>query len=562
MTRNEIEGGRISAREMGRLAEIARVAAEQGLGHYLDRMGFAHAASVGDAPAKAGGRGARDAERLRIALERLGPTFVKFGQMLGTRVDVFPDEIVRELGALNSAVPSFPGDQARAIVEAELGESVASLFAQFDDEPFAAASIAQAHRARLHDGTAVVVKVQRPGIAEKIAADLVLMRHAARVIDRHIVAMKQYNVPGIVEEFAATIGAELDFQREAANADRFRESNRDEPSLWVPAIEWDLSSRRVLTMEESQGRTVDALVVEAAERRRLAGELMRLFLVDVFEHGVFHADPHSGNVFVLPDGRLCFHDFGQLGVLTLGQQDDLRQLLLALIARDPAWLADTYVAMGGGEGELSREAFVRDLGRSLDAYYAGGAGKGTFGTILGEFVALARKHRVRIAREIVLVSKAFMSIEAVTRTLDPDFDADDSFAAYGGRLIAAILRRDAEPLSIARGYRILAVMREAPGLAARLVDSAARGELKLQVRNEGRDAFANALTAAADRLGLGIVAASLVTGSVIVAATGTRYADALPPLGSLMLGAGMFAALLWIALVLGSMRARREHRNG
>lgn len=562
MIRDETDGGGMSSREMRRLAEIVRVAAEQGFEHYLDSMGFARPASGGAAPALGSGRVARDAERLRVALQRLGPTFVKFGQMLGTRVDVFPDEIVRELGALNSAVPPFPGDQARSIVEAELGESIASLYAQFDAEPFAAASIAQAHRARLHDGTAVVVKVQRPGIADKIAADLALMRHAARVIDRHVAAMKQYNVPGLVEEFAETIGAELDFQREAANADRFRQSNRNEPSLWVPAIEWDLSSRRVLTMEESRGRTVDALVAEAAERRRLAGELMRLFLVDVFEHGVFHADPHSGNVFVLPDGRFCFHDFGQLGVLTRGQQDDLRQLLLALIARDPAWLADTYVAMGGGQGELSREAFVRDLGRSLDAYYATGAGKGTFGAILGEFVALARMHRVRIAREIVLVSKAFMSLEAVARTLDPDFDADDSFVAYGGRLVAAILRRDAEPLSIARGYRALAVLRDAPGLAARLVDSAARGELKLEVRNEGRDAFANALTAAADRLGLGIVAASLVIASTIVDATGGRYVAALPPIGSLMLVAGIFAALLWIALVLESIRGRRKHRNG
>jgi ubiquinone biosynthesis protein len=416
----------IPFRELPRLGAIVRVAAAKGWQRHVERLGLGRLTGGEGAKATAP---ASEAQRLREALQELGPTFVKFGQMLATRSDLFPETFVSELAQLRSRVAPFPGETARAIVERELGAPVGKLFAAFEETPFAAASVAQVHRATLSDGRAVVVKVQRPGIEETVASDLALLRYAARLLDRHVAQLRQYSLPALVEEFADMITQELDFTREAANAERFAEANANEPAVWVPPVFWPLSSRRVLTMEHSTGRTIDAhRPSDPAERRRLAAELMRLFLTQVFEHGVFHADPHAGNVFVLDDGRLCFHDFGALGLLNPRDKENLRQLFLAVIARDPAWLADIYLAMGGVEGAVDHAAFVRDLGKALETYYVAGGRGQSFSAILAEFVRLGREHRIRLVREGALVAKAFMTVEALAHELDPSFDAIDASA--------------------------------------------------------------------------------------------------------------------------------------
>jgi len=540
-------------RELPRLAAIVRVAASKGWQRYLARLGLAapDRNERSDAVSPAG-----DAQRLREALQELGPTFVKFGQMLATRSDLFPEEFVRQLGELRSRVPPFPSHTAREIVERELGAPPSELFAAFDPEPIAAASIAQVHHARLADGQSVIVKIQRPDIDDTVASDLALLRYTARLVDRHVARLQQYSLPALVEEFAEMITHELDFAREAANAERFAEANAPEPSVWVPPVYWPLSSRRVLTMAHSTGREVGAQhPADPDARRRLAAELMRLFLTQVFEHGVFHADPHAGNIFLLDDGRLCFHDFGALGQLDPRDRENLRGLFLAIIARDAGWLADTYLAMGGVEGAIDRTAFVRDLGQALETYYAVGSRGRSFSSILNEFVRLGRVHRVRLVREMALVAKAFMTIESLAHDLDPHFDAIEAFRGYTGRLVSTLLRPDAGPAALARGYRSLGAAREAvaglPVAARRVLDELSGEGLAIRLRHEHLGELDRAIGRAANRVASAlIVSATVIGASIVLTVHAGPHVQDLPLLGlaGFALAAALGLAWAWLAV--------------
>jgi ubiquinone biosynthesis protein len=543
----------IPFRELPRLGAIVRVAAAKGWQRYVERLGLGRLtggeAAKGTAPAN-------DAQRLREALQELGPTFVKFGQMLATRRDLFPESFVNELAQLRSNVPPFPGEAARAIVERELGAPVGELFATFEETPFAAASVAQVHRATLSDGRAVIVKVQRPDIEDTVASDLALLRYGARLLDRHAAQLRQYSLPALVEEFADMITQELDFTREAANAERFAEENTSEPAVWVPPVFWSLSSRRVLTMEHSTGRTIDAQhPTDPATRRRLAAELMRLFLTQVFEHGVFHADPHAGNVFVLDDGRLCFHDFGALGLLSPRDKENLRQLFLAVIARDPAWLADIYLAMGGVEGAVDHAAFVRDLGKALETYYAVGGRGQSFSAILAEFVRLGRQHRIRLVREGALVLKAFMTVESLAHELDPSFDAIEAFRAYSGRLVTTLLRPDAGPAALARVYRSLSAARESladlPVAAKHILEQLGGEGLAVRIRHDALGGLDREIARAANRIAFGMIVSAVVIGaSIVLTVHAGPHIEDLPLLG--LVGFALAAALglgwAWLAV--------------
>lgn len=547
-------------RDIARLATILRVAAVKGWGRYVERIGLARlAADAAPAPDAI----QTDAARLRAALEELGPTFVKFGQMLSVRQDLLPEPFARELQHLQSDVPPFPSPEARAIVERELGAGVESLFERFDEAPLAAASLCQVHRARLHDGTEVVVKIQRPGIAATIEADLSLLRFLARLLDRHVARLQQFNLVGLVEEFAETIRRELDFSQEGANGESFAVRNRDEPAVEVPRVFWQLTTPRVLTMAFSTGAPIDERHPPGpAERRRLAATLMRLFLTHVLEHGVFHADPHPGNIFVMPDGRLCFHDFGALGRLAVRDQENLRQLFLAVIARDPEWLADTYVAMGGVAEGFDRAAFVRDLGRALERYYGSGVATHSFSIILAEFVHLGREHHVRLLRETALVAKAFMIIEATTKTLDPEFDSIAAFRDYTSQLLADLARPDASAASLARMYRSLYAVRSSvarlPVAVDGLLEDLRHGGLAFRIRHERLEGLELALQRATNRLGFSLIIAALVIGSAIVLTVhaGPHFED-FPLLGVAGFGVAAALGLVWALLALRSGREQR-----
>lgn len=549
--------GRFPIRDAGRLAHIVQVFAGHGFGHYIERLRLRIGMSGGHRPSP----DASAARRLRAAFEELGPTFVKFGQALSMRQDLLAADVIGELQALQDRVPPFPTVEARRLIEAELGRPVAELFAQFEDTPLAAASIAQVHRARLIDGTAVIVKVQRPGIEALIRADIELLRFLAHQIERHLPASRKYDPVALVDEFADTITQELDFLREGRYAERFRENFHETPAVFVPEVYWQHSSRRVLTMEHSHGRRLAPdLSLPAEERRRLADTLTQLCLAQVYEHGLFHADPHPGNVFVLPDGRLCFHDFGIVGRVSAREQEHLRELFLSVVARDPEWLADVYLEMGGAPADIDRAAFVRDLGAALEQYHASAARGASFGAIVGEFVRLAGRYRIRLLRETLLVARMFMILDSVVHALDPEFDMIAAFRRYApGMAARGLMPRAPREADLAHAYRTLSALRrtlaELPAALGEALRRLRTGELSLHLRHEPLASLEQHLDRASNRLSFSLIIAAVVIGSSLIMAfhAGPHY-EGIPLLG--LIGY-VIAAALGIAWAVAILRSGR-----
>jgi ubiquinone biosynthesis protein len=496
--------------EIRRLSAIARVAAAGGWKHYTERF------RSGLHPDGQAG----EARRLREALEDLGPTFVKFGQMLSQRDDLVPQALAHELRDLQDRAGSFPAQIARQIIEEDLERGVGELFASFDDTPLAAASIAQVHSATLHDGSEVIVKIQRPGIAQTVEGDIAVLRRLARFLSP-LPPLHALNLPDLVDEFATTLRGELDFEREGHNAERFAELNRGEPVVMVPRVFWEASSKRVLTMERSTGHRIDQAAAALPDRRDIAATLMRLFLTQVFEHGVFHADPHPGNVFLQPDGRICFHDFGAIGELSPRVQESLRQLFLAVMARDAGWVASAYLGMGGATAQLDRAAFTADLAASLDRYYRESSlGRRSFGAILREFIGLGRKHSIRLLRETALLVRAFAELESLVRKLDPQFSSIAAFQGYSGRLLKHAFLPELGIARVARAYKLVSAARDAAGEAPvtlrRLMGRLERGEPLFDVRHQSSGSLERHLLHASNRLAFALIVASIVVGSALL----------------------------------------------
>ena len=537
--------------EFARFGAIAKVAIEKGLGHYAARLGLG-------GKNRQDAAGASDAQRLREALEELGPTFVKFGQMLSQRDDLFPEDLVSELRGLQDRAGEFPAETARRIIEEDTGRNAAELFATFDDHPMAAASMAQVHCAGLPDGTKVIVKVQRPGIAQTVEGDIAVLRRLARLLPTAMPSLRPFNLPELVDEFAVTLRQELDFEHEGRNAERFAEANRGEPAVFVPKVFWEATTRRVLTMEHSPGeRMVDASAGRPVQPG-IAQTLMRLFLTQVFEHGIFHADPHPGNLFLLADGRICYHDFGAIGELSPTVQESLRQLFLGVMARDASWVASAYLGMGGAAAELDRSAFVRDLNAALDRYYhESGTGRQSFGAIIQEFIGLGRRHHIRLLRETTLLMRAFAELESLVRRLDPQFSSLAAFQAYSGRLLKHAFLPEMGVAEVAQAYRLMSTMREvageAPVTVRRLMGRLERGEPLFDIRHQSGGSIERHLLHASNRLAFALIVAAVVVGSAIVlAAHAGPHWEELPLLGIAgFLIAGVLG-IAWAVLALKS----------
>lgn len=544
---------RVPESELGRFAAIARIAAAKGWGRYAERLG------LGRHEGAATGVGAKsDAVRLREVLEELGPTFVKLGQMMAGRTDIFPEPLVAELGKLHENAASFPAEMARRIVEQETGKTIAELYASFDDSPMAAASMAQVHCATLHDGTSVIVKVQRPGIAATVEGDISVLRRLARLAGGLMPSLRAFNLPELVEELAETLRGELDFEREGRNAERFAELNREEPAVFVPRIFWEATTRRVLTMEHSPGHRLDAPAGVAARNAELAQELMRLFLTQVFEHGAFHGDPHPGNVFALADGRLCFHDFGALGELSPQVQEKLRELFLGVMARDAGWVASAYLGMGGASAELDRGEFTKDLGAALDRYYReSGLGRQSFSAILQEFVRLGRRHHIRLLRETALLLRAFAELEGLVKQLDAEFSSLEAFRRYSPRLLKHAFLPQPGVADVAELYRMKTtlgqVAREAPIALRRLLGRLERSEPLFDIRHQSGGSLERHLLHASNRLAFALIIAAIVVGSaIIIGAHAGPHFEGVPLLGIIGFVVAGLLGIAWAVIALKS----------
>lgn len=404
----------VAARDRKRLTEITRIAARFGLGAVLTRLGLDN----GD-----GEDGAAEplSRRTRLALEELGPTFVKLGQILSTRSDLLPPDWIAELEQLQSAAPTVDFERLRPEVEAALGGAPETVFARFDVAPLAAASIAQVHRAALHDGTEVVVKIRRPGVRPRVEADLRLIGELARVAERGSAEIARYRPRALIAQLTEAVLGELDFTAEGRNADRFAANFARNPRIVIPAVYWDFTTETVLVQDYLDGTPpTDAERLRAAgiDPHRLAVVGAQAVLDMLLLHGLFHADPHPGNLRGLPGDRVGLLDFGMVGTVTPRRRAELVNFVQALAAGDGARLAEVLADWTEG-ADVSPRSLTAGAERLIARH---GQGQIDLPAIVADLMALMRQERVAAPPDLVLILKALVTIEGVLSRVDPDFD--------------------------------------------------------------------------------------------------------------------------------------------
>ncbi len=457
--------------------------------------------------------------RIRRALEELGPTFVKLGQVLATRVDMFPPNWIAEFEKLHSQVPAVPYDQLHAyLVDAIKGEP-GVVFGEFDPVPLAAASIAQVHRATLKDGTPVVVKIRRPGIEAVIRSDLRIMEHAARLLESEMPDARRYDPVHIVSQFRRSLNRELDLAKEARNIDQFARHFADDPLVKIPRVYWEFTNDRVNVQEQMVGMTgvvPDKLRARGLDPKLLATRGADTVLRMVLEHGYFHADPHPGNVLFLPDNRIGLIDFGMVGMLTHARRNQIVDLLHALSYKDEQALLQVLLDWSGESvGDEDRLAYdVTELLQSYDDLQLKDV---KIAALLNDITAMMRDNNLLLPADLILLFKTLISLEGLGQQLDPEFHMLDHVTPFVERVIQqrytpqALLKRGRKSVREA-----LEVVADLPRDMRQLLRDVRRGRVKIDLDLKRLDHFGHQLDRASNRLTMGLLTASLVVGSSII----------------------------------------------
>ena len=462
------------------------------------------------------------AERARMILEELGPTFIKLGQIASTRPDLIPAEFIVELEKLQHSVPAFPYQQVREIIAAELGKPPAEFFLHFEQHSLAAASIGQVHRARLKDGEEVVVKVQRPNIRQMIEVDLEIMLHIATLLEKHVEEAGLHRPTKIVEEFGRVLEQELDYDIERAHLERFANQFGEDETVYVPKVYRDYSTHRVLTMEYIDGVSLgdpNSLAEKGLDRRQIAARGAELMLKQVFEHGFFHADPHPGNLFVLPGNVLCYLDFGMMGRLDRRARENIADLIYGAATHDAAKTTIALLRFVEHEDDWDADerTLERDIGDLLDIHVQTELGRVEIGCLFQQLLDLLSKHRLRIPPDLVLMLKALATAEGVGVVLDPTLDMIAIAQPYVRKLkLDRFSPRRILGDLYDSGNDLLQLAREVPGGARELLKLAKRGGLQVGLEHRGFEKMLSTYEHIANRIAFAIVVAALIIGSSLI----------------------------------------------
>ena len=516
-----------AARDLGRLKEIAAVFIRLGLGDLVRRLGWAdrlaRAGHVLHQVAQADLARLEPPVQLRLALEELGPTFVKLGQILAGRADLFGPAWIAEFEKLHSQAPQVDPALVRAQLIEDLGAPPEQVFARFDTEPLAAASIAQVHAAALHDGTEVIVKVRRPGIAPVVEADLRLLERLAAIAEDEWPDLRPYQPVGLVRQFGRSLRRELDLSSECHNAERIAANFADRPHIVVPRVFWDWTRERVNVQEHIVGIPGHHLAeVDATglDRTLLAQRGSHAVLKMILEDGFFHADPHPGNVFYLPGNRLAFIDFGMVGRLSETRRDQLLSLMLGLVQREPEAVVEVLMAWtqdSPASHAPDPEALQQDVVAFVDRYRGTALAKLSLGGMMNDVTAILRDYQLALPADLALLVKTFITLEGLGRTLAPEFH----MATEAQPLLEAALRARYAPKALAqRGWTsALHAARLLTGLPreiTRLMRLTKRTGVQVHVEVRHLEQVADQLDRAVSRLTVAMVVAALIIGSSIV----------------------------------------------
>lgn len=515
-------------RHMKRYRQILSVLFKYGFGQLVDVMNIEKSVEVG---LKLVSRNRRTrletlstAVRIRMVLEELGPAFIKLGQILSTRPDLLSVDLMQELSKLQDDVPPFPFTDVRDILENEFGKPLDQIFSFFEEHPLAAASIGQVHRARTLDGEKVVVKVQRPDIRRIIEVDLEIMMHLAGLAEKHIEGWDVQRPTRIVTEFARTIEKELDYTMESANMLRFARQFDDDPDIYIPRVNRELSSNRVLTMEYIDGvkaSDISRLEEEGLDPVIIAERGFDLIMKQIFVYGFFHADPHPGNIFILPDNVICYIDFGMMGRVDLASREDFVDLVLSIVRRDEKKAVDALLELTSPEKEPDRRILERDVSEFIDQYSYIPLGELEMGKLIARLLKTAALHHLSIPPNLFLMVKALASVEGLGRELDPGFDAVERATPFirrirMGRLKPGRLAND----MIDSGTDIYRLLREVPDEVRKILKQARQGLLKVEFEHRGLEPMLATHERISNRIAYAIVLAAFIIGSALVVLSG------------------------------------------
>ncbi|NUN48971.1 MAG: AarF/ABC1/UbiB kinase family protein [Candidatus Brocadiae bacterium] len=501
-------------------------------------------------------------ERIRMAMEELGPTFVKLGQILATRPDLVPLSLVHELKKLEDRVLPFPGAEARAEVESELGKPVGELFQSFEEAPLAAGSIAQVHRAVLKDGQRVVVKVRRPGLERIIRTDLDIMAKLAQLMEENLPESRSYHPRAIVAEFARSIVREIDFTREAFSIRKFERNFRDDERFVVPRVYPEMCTKKLLTVEFIDGLKVTSL----DELRRgghnpaaIARNGVQYVLLQIFRHGFFHGDPHAGNMFVLPGDKLCLVDYGLMGALDEDRLDELLSFMAGVVQKDAARVVRSFRHMGIVPEETDLRALRLDAQDLVERYTDVPLGRVDIGRFFAELFEVLTRHQIRVPADIHLLGKALATAEGIARQLDPGLDLIPEIRPF---IVKTYLERLARFRSLGRDVRRAAedyarLFQALPGEVNRILTQLRKGELEVAAHFRDQDRLVRDGNRSSNRVATGLVMAGILIGSAMLVIT---------PVGPALRGiqiSTIFGALGFIfAGVLGLGLAAAVWRSG
>lgn len=459
--------------------------------------------------------------RLRRTLDDLGPTFVKFGQVLSTRSDILPESVLSELQKLQDTATPMPAGVAQEIIEEELGAPIEEVFASFDPVPLGSASIGQVHRAVLRGGDTVAIKVQRPEAPGRVEGDLELMRDFAALLDRRFGRRLFVDVRGLVAEFEVVIRRELDYSTEAENARRFAANFAETPVI-IPGVYLELSTPRVLTEEYIEGtrlRDIRPLTLPPSERRRVASMGAEAIFKMAFEDGFFHGDPHPSNLLLTPDGELALLDFGMVGYMSRGDIEALSRLFIAVIQRDASAALRGLERLGVRYATEVRADLVRDLREFLNKYSALSVGEVTLGQALSELIALARRYRLKMPPVFPLLTKALVTAEGLARSIDPTLNVYEVARPYAQRLLSERYKPGAVLEVVEeRALEYSRYVEDYPEQIRLLLTELSDGELEVQLKHGGLDELIGSVDVLANRLVFAVVTAALLVGSAMLGA--------------------------------------------
>ena len=555
-------------RKFKRSTQIVKIFANHGFGALMDRLGILKYLKIEMQTKEYTEREISKlsiGERLRLSFEELGPTFIKLGQIMSTRPDLLPREIIHEMEKLQDAVAPFSISDVKEVIEFELGDKLENIFREFKEEPIAAASIGQVHRAKLLSGKAVVVKVQRPNIEKNIELDLGILKDLADFVDNRTKFGKLYSFSKMAEEFETTITNELDFRLEGENAETFKVNFKDEANVIVPDISWIHTTSRVLTMDEIKGTSLknfEALDQLGLDKKIIARNLANSILYQILRDGFFHGDPHPGNIMVLENNKIAFLDLGMIGQLSPHRKNQFLKMLMGITLKDSKLIVQAIVELDAISESINMRKLEKDIDRLRDQVLSVPLSQIKIGEVFNEIFDLAFSYNIMIPGEFTMLAKSLITLEGLVEKLDPDLNVLEIAEPIAGKLIFTLISPEKigrEILSGAMDYGNL--VRKFPSVFLNFLGKVEHDDFTIQIKVKEAERYAQKVDRSFSRLSISLVFLSL---SIVIAGTiiglsliGIEAADFIMVLSMILKGSLFLAAITFAALIIAIFRSKR-----